>query len=48
MGVFHKKAVNIEQVLTPTLAPGDIVIMDNLSCHKHRTPFETNYRVNTA
>ena len=24
----------IEQVLTPTLAPGDIVIMDNLSCHK--------------
>ncbi len=22
------------QVLTPTLAPGDIVIMDNLSCHK--------------
>ena len=24
----------IEQVLMPTLAPGDIVIMDNLSCHK--------------
>ena len=24
----------IEQVLTPTLAPGDIVILDNLSCHK--------------
>ena len=23
-----------EQVLMPTLAPGDIVIMDNLSCHK--------------
>ena len=26
----------IEQVLMPTLAPGDIVIMDNLSCHKPR------------
>ena len=24
----------IEPVLMPTLAPGDIVIMDNLSCHK--------------
>ena len=24
----------IEQVLAPTLASGDIVIMDNLSCHK--------------
>ena len=24
----------IEQVLTPTLTAGDIVIMDNLSCHK--------------
>ena len=24
----------IEQALTPTLAPGDIVILDNLSCHK--------------
>ena len=24
----------IEQVMAPTLAPGDIVIMDNLSCHK--------------
>ena len=24
----------IEQVLVPTLAPGDIVILDNLSCHK--------------
>jgi transposase len=24
----------IEQVLGPTLTPGDIVIMDNLSCHK--------------
>jgi transposase len=24
----------IEQILAPTLAPGDIVIMDNLSCHK--------------
>jgi transposase len=24
----------IEQVLVPTLTPGDIVIMDNLSCHK--------------
>ena len=28
------QAPYIEQVLTPTLAPGDIVIMDNLSCHK--------------
>ena len=25
----------IEQVLMPTLASGDIVIMDNLSCHKN-------------
>ena len=25
----------IEQVLMPTLGPGDIVIMDNLSCHKN-------------
>ena len=24
----------VEHVLTPTLAPGNIVIMDNLSCHK--------------
>jgi hypothetical protein len=24
----------IEQILVPTLAPGDSVIMDNLSCHK--------------
>lgn len=24
----------IEQILVPTLAPGDIVILDNLSCHK--------------
>ncbi len=24
----------IEQVLTPTLPAGDIVIMDNLACHK--------------
>ncbi len=24
----------IEQILTPTLLPGDIVVMDNLSCHK--------------
>jgi transposase len=24
----------VEQVLVPTLTPGDIVIMDNLSCHK--------------
>lgn len=24
----------IEQILAPTLRPGDIVIMDNLSCHK--------------
>ncbi len=27
----------IEQILVPTLAPGDIVIMDNLSCHKSPT-----------
>jgi transposase len=25
---------NIEQVLVPTLSPGDIVIMDNLASHK--------------
>lgn len=24
----------VEQVLPPTLTPGDIVVMDNLSCHK--------------
>jgi transposase len=24
----------VEQVLVPTLAPGDIVVMDNLACHK--------------
>jgi len=24
----------VEQVLVPTLSPGDIVIMDNLVCHK--------------
>ncbi len=29
--IFH---AYIEQVLAPTLAPGDIVIMDNLSSHK--------------
>lgn len=29
--------VYIEQVLAPTLQPGDIVIMDNLSCHKTDT-----------
>jgi transposase len=29
----------VEQVLTPTLRPGDIVVMDNLSSHKGvRTP----------
>ena len=27
----------IEQILVPTLVPGDIVIMDNLSCHKSPT-----------
>ena len=27
----------VEQVLVPTLAPGDIVVMDNLSCHKSPT-----------
>jgi transposase len=26
----------VEQVLCPTLRPGDIVIMDNLAPHKHR------------
>ena len=25
----------IEQVLAPTLQPGDIVVMDNLAAHKH-------------
>lgn len=25
----------VEQVLAPTLAPGDIVVMDNLAAHKH-------------
>jgi transposase len=24
----------VEQVLVPSLAPGDVVVMDNLSCHK--------------
>jgi transposase len=24
----------VEQVLVPTLRPGDVVIMDNLRCHK--------------
>src|SRR5262249_28577347 len=24
----------VEQVLVPALAPGDVVVMDNLSCHK--------------
>ena len=31
-GVIFKAYV--EQVLAPTLTPGDVVIMDNLSCHK--------------
>ena len=26
----------VEQILVPTLRPGDIVIMDNLAPHKHR------------
>jgi len=26
--------VYVEKVLLPTLRPGDIVIMDNLGCHK--------------
>jgi transposase len=30
-------AVWVEQVLAPTLSPGDIVIMDNLSVHKNTT-----------
>lgn len=25
----------VEQVLVPTLAPGDVVVMDNLGCHKN-------------
>jgi putative transposase len=28
--------VYVEQVLTPTLAPGDIVVMDNLGSHKDK------------
>ena len=27
----------VEQVLAPTLAPGDIVVMDNLAAHKNAT-----------
>ena len=30
----HSFAAYVEQCLVPTLAPGDIVIMDNLSSHK--------------
>jgi hypothetical protein len=29
--VFHSY---VEQVLAPTLAPGDVVVMDNLPAHK--------------
>jgi transposase len=29
-------ATDVEQVLAPTLAPGDIVILDNLASHKGR------------
>lgn len=25
----------VEQVLVPTLQPGDVVVMDNLGCHKN-------------
>jgi transposase len=25
----------VEQVLVPTLRPGDVVVLDNLACHKH-------------
>ena len=25
----------VEQVLVPTLGPGDVVVMDNLGCHKN-------------
>ena len=28
--------VYVERFLAPTLAPGDVVVMDNLSCHKGR------------
>ena len=35
-GAMHGAAflAYVEQVLVPTLSPGDIVIMDNLSAHK--------------
>ena len=35
-GAMHGGAflAYVEQVLAPTLSPGDIVIMDNLSAHK--------------
>ena len=35
--VFH---AYVREVLLPTLRPGDIVIMDNLSAHKGRVPLE--------
>lgn len=28
-------AAYVEQCLAPTLAPGDVVVLDNLSCHKN-------------
>ena len=28
--------VYIKQILAPTLSPGDVVVMDNLSAHKHK------------
>jgi len=35
-GAMHGAAflAYVEQVLTPTLFPGDIVVMDNLPAHK--------------
>ena len=37
-GAMHGRAflAYVEQVLVPTLTPGDIVVMDNLSAHKGR------------
>ena len=35
--------VYVEQVLVPTLKPGDLVIMDNLGSHKERDEFRSVY-----
>ena len=34
----------VEQVLMPTLKPGDLVIMDNLRCHKVKLKLDTGNR----